>query len=63
MAYNEKSKEATLKYLKKMKPVTLRIKPELYEKHEAAAKKAGYPSMRKFYLDAIDEKIEKINNQ
>ena len=31
-----------------------------YEKYEKAAQAAGYPSMRQFYMDAIDEKVEKI---
>ena len=59
MAYNEDSKKRTMKYLEKLKEIRFRVKPEEYEKYEEAAKKAGYPSMRQFYIDAINEKIEK----
>lgn len=63
MAYNQQQKESTMKYLKKLKEIRFRVKPEEYMKYEEAAKKAGYPSMRKFYMDAIQEKTEKILNQ
>ena len=59
MAYNEDSKKRTMKYLEKLKEIRFRVKPEEYEKYEEAAKKAGYPSMRQFYIDAINEKIER----
>ncbi len=62
MAYNQQQKESTMKYLKKLKEIRFRVKPEEYMKYEEAAKKAGYPSMRKFYMDAIQEKTEKILN-
>ncbi len=63
MAYNEKQKEYTMKYLEKLKEIRFRVKPEEYEQYEQAAKIAGYPSMRQFYLDALQEKTEKILNQ
>lgn len=62
MAYNEKSKEYTMKYLEKLKEIRFRVKPEDYQKYEKAAEKAGYPSMRQFYLDAIEEKVKEILN-
>ena len=62
MAYNEKQKEYTMKYLEKLKEIRFRVKPEEFEKYEKAAKTAGYPSMRAFYMDAISEKVEKILN-
>ena len=62
MAYDEKQKEYTMKYLEKLKEIRFRVKPEAFEVYEKAAKKAGYPSMRQFYLDAIQEKVEKILN-
>ena len=62
MAYDEKQKEYTMKYLEKLKEIRFRAKPEEFEVYEKAAKKAGYPSMRQFYLDAIQEKVEKILN-
>ena len=61
MAYNEKQKEYTMKYLGKLKEIRFRVKPDDFGRFLEAAKKAGYPSMRKFYLDAIEEKIAKIN--
>lgn len=62
MAYNEKSKEYTMKYLEKLKEIRFRVKPEEYQRYEEAAKKAGYPSMRQFYLDAIEEKVKETLN-
>ena len=63
MAYNEKQKEYTMKYLDKLKEIRFRVKPEEYDVYEKAAQKAGYPSMRQFYLDALDEKVKNILNQ
>lgn len=60
MSYNEKQKEYTMKYLEKLKEIRFRVKPEEFERYETAAKKAGYPSMRQFYIDAIEEKIKNI---
>lgn len=60
MAYNEKQKECTKRYLSKLKKIEFRVKPEEYERYESVAKNAGYPSMRQFYLDAIEEKIKNI---
>ena len=62
MAYNERQKEYTMKYLDKLKEIRFRVKPEEYEIYEKAAKAAGYPSMRQFYIDALNEKIERIIN-
>lgn len=63
MSYSEKQKEYTMKYLGKLKEIRFRVKPEEYEQYEKAAKAAGYPSMRQFYMDAIKEKVEKYLNQ
>lgn len=63
MAYNQKQKESTIKYLKTLKEIRFRVKEEEYVKYEEAAKQAGYPSMRKFYMDAIQEKVGKILKQ
>lgn len=62
MAYTQKQKEYTMKYLEKLKEIRFRVQPEEYEQYEQAAKQAGYPSMRQFYMDAIQEKVEKIIN-
>ena len=62
MPYNEKQKNYTMKYLSKLKEIRFRVKQEEYEKYEEAAKKAGYSTLRQFYIDAINEKIEKIDN-
>ena len=60
MAYSKKQKEYTIKYLEKLKEIRFRVKPEEYDQYENAAKSAGYPSMRQFYMDALKEKTEKI---
>jgi len=57
MAYNEKSKERTMKYLSTLKEIRFRVKQEEFERYEKAAKELGYESMRSFYMDAIEEKI------
>lgn len=62
MSYNVKQKEYTMKYLEKLKEIRFRVQPDEYELYEQAAKQAGYPSMRQFYMDAIQEKVEKILN-
>ena len=62
MPYDEKSKERTMRYLNKLKFINFRVKMEEYKNFEKAAKEAGYPSMRQFYLDAINEKIDRIKN-
>lgn len=49
-----------MRYLDKLKEIRFRVKPEEYERYEEAAKAGGYSSMRKFYMDSIDEKAEKI---
>ena len=51
-----------MKYLEKLKEIRFRVKPEEYQKYEEAAKKAGYQSMRQFYMEALSEKVEKILN-
>ena len=60
MPYDEKSKQRIMKYLEKLKEIRFRVKPDEFTKYEAAARKAGYPSMRQFYLDALNEKTEDI---
>lgn len=62
MPYNEKQKERTMRYLDKLKEIRFRVKPEEYEAYKESAKKAGYSSMRQFYMDALNEKIKKIQN-
>ncbi len=62
MSYDENRKKYTMKYLSKLKEVRFRVRQDEFEKYEEAAQKAGYSSMRQFYIDAISEKIEKINN-
>ena len=61
--YEEKQKERTMRHLKKLKEIRFRVKPEEYELFERAAQTAGYESMRQFYLDAINSKIQEINQK
>lgn len=60
MGYEE-NKENIQKYLEKLYQVRFWVKPEIRDRWTEAAKKAGYKSMRKFYMDAIEEKINKLN--
>lgn len=60
MVYDKKQKEYTMKYLEKLKEIRFRVDPNEYDRYKKAAEKAGYPSMRQFFIDAINEKIEKI---
>lgn len=60
LMYNESQKKATIKYLQKLKDIRFRVKPEEYQIMQNAAKKAGYTSMRQFFLDAINDKINSI---
>ncbi len=52
-------KEYLNEYLKKLKEVRFRVKPEEFEEMEHAAARMGYKSMRQFFLAAIAEKIER----
>lgn len=52
-------KEYHNEYLKKLKEVRFRVKPEEFEEMEQAAARMGYRSMRQFLLTAIKEKIER----
>ena len=61
MVYNEAQKKATTKYLKKLKEIRFRVKPEDFERYKEAAEKMGYSNMRQFYLDALEEKISSNN--
>ena len=61
-SYDEKSKQRIIKYLEKLKEIRFRVKPDEYARYEAAARIAGYPSMRQFYLDALNEKTDAILN-
>ena len=63
MPYDEKAKQRTMKYLEKLKEIRFRVKPDEFSKYKTAAKEAGYPSMRQFYLDALNEKTNKILNR
>ena len=57
MGYEE-SKASIKKYLEKQYQVRFWIKPDIRDRWEAAARQAGYSSMRSFYVDAIEEKIK-----
>lgn len=58
---SEENKGSVQRYLDKLYQVRFWVKPDVKDRWEEAAKKAGYPSMRKFYMDAIEEKIENLN--
>lgn len=53
------NKDSMMKYLAKLKEIRFRVKPEEYARYETFAKEHGYDSMRQFYLDAIEEKIQR----
>ncbi len=57
--YNEKRKESTMKYLSTLTEIRFRVKPEEAEHFRKAAAEMGYPSMRQFYLAAINRFIER----
>ena len=60
MAYDEVSKQATLKYIKsKQQEIKIRYrKDEFDERIQPAIKKSGLPTAT-FIKDAIEEKIER----
>ena len=60
LMYNEAQKNATMKYLSSLKEIRFRVKPEEYERYQEAAAAAGYSSMRQFFMDAIQEKVDRI---
>lgn len=48
-------------YLKGLKEIRFRVKPEEFKEMQAAAKEQGYGSMRQFFLAAIKEKMGKVD--
>lgn len=58
MAYNEKQKEYTMNYLKKLKEVRFRVRPDEYEEIKAFADSKNQ-SVRAFIIEAINEKIKR----
>lgn len=57
--YDDKAKERTMKYLKTLREVRFRVKPEEYARWEEAAKKGNFGSMRQYYMYCIN----KITNE
>ena len=60
--YNETAKKATIKYLKTQKQIAFWVHPSDHEEYKRAAAAGGFKSLRQFYLYAIRELINKINN-
>lgn len=58
--YDDRQKKWTMDYLKTLKTVQFRVKPDEYERWENAAKQAGFTSMRQFYLHCIEKETERI---
>lgn len=59
--YTEAQKKASMNYQKKLSSISIRVKPETAEKYKKAAADMGL-SLREFILIAMDEKIERHNN-
>ena len=59
MAYTEAQKEATKKYLRSLKSLSIRITEDEYNKYTNAAQRSGM-SLRAFVMDAIEEKISRL---
>jgi uncharacterized protein (DUF1778 family) len=58
LSYSESQKNATIKYMQKLKRIPIDVKPEKYDFYKSHADKLGL-SVRAFILQAIDEKIER----
>ena len=58
--YDEKAKERTIKYLKTLREVRFRVKPEEYARWEEAAKKGNFGSMRQYYMYCINKAADEI---
>lgn len=56
--YTEAQKKATTKYLKTLKEVRFRVKPEEYEQIQSSATSKGL-SVRAFILQAIQHELER----
>lgn len=57
------NKEATMRYLAKLKEIRFRVKPEDFARYEEAARSQSYTSMRQFYIDAIEDKVKQKPKQ
>ena len=57
MAYNERQKETTIKYIdEKLDTIRFRVKRGEKAIFEAETQKAGYSAYSRFIIDAINEK-------
>jgi len=59
VAYTEAQKEATKKYLRSLKSLSIRITEDEYNKYTNAAQRSGM-SLRAFVMEAIEEKISRL---
>lgn len=48
-------------YLGNLKEIRFRVNQEDYEQYKKAARNAGYESMRQFYIESLNEKVNKLN--
>lgn len=59
--YTDAQKKASQKYQQTLSSMSIRIKSDEYQRYKEAASSAGM-SLREFILVALDEKIERMNN-
>ena len=57
-----KRSKSTQRYLSTLKQIRFWVKPEEYELMQKKAEEQGYDSMRKFFLDAIYEKMKLVRD-
>lgn len=58
LSYSESQKNATIKYMQKLKRIPIDVKPEQYNIYKRHADNLGI-SVRAFVIQAMEEKIQR----
>lgn len=58
--YTECQKRATANYMKDKHTIRVVVTKEEADRYKKAAKEKGYPSLNKFIIDCVENKIKKL---
>ena len=58
--YTEAQKRATTNYMKDKHTIRVVVTKKEADRYKKAAKEKGYPSLNKFIIDCVENKIKKL---
>ena len=58
--YTEAQKNATANYMKDKHTIRVVVTKEVADRYKKAAEERGYPSLNKFIIDCVENKIKKL---